>query len=422
MRNTSRYRLRSVGAALVAATLPVTLIVTTASPAAASASLTRVGTYTSVSYGWAQVEHWQDTNPSWPVQQYLPDGRDDQSGQRATFFGTSEPPGSDFLLYYAPGWNTPTHATPVLLVMGANDNVDREYADPGLNGAGTCGALSCPSTGLMQYLSGQGYAVFAVDFANIQGDNLQWAQSIADALQVVRSRTGASQVDVVAWSKGAFAARMYAANVMPSWGTGYAGDVRKLLLLGNPNGGLDYVFAHGTEGDVSIYPECGGSLNGPSPHVQYLCYGVFYNHPELSIYNDSGYDTYAGQRQMLARWDGTYGVDESQQDWYTTYYGGQGYVSYGYGIDYAINQGSLVAQIQGASVSAATYLLCGGDPDMPGFYNENRGPSDGLVFEASCEDSTGLPNLVATTLIATDNHLMLGWDSAAEQQVASWLG
>src|SRR5262249_35539860 len=96
------------------------------------------------------------------------DGRNNQTGQRATFFGTAQPLGSQFLLYYAPGWNTGSKAVPVLLVMGAADNVDREYADPNLNGSGTCGATPCPTTGLMQQLSGAGYKVFAVDFANMQ--------------------------------------------------------------------------------------------------------------------------------------------------------------------------------------------------------------------------------------------------------------
>lgn len=393
-------------------------------PVAAVGTLSLQATYTTVSYGWSQVERYNDTDPNWPAQYYPSDGRDNQTGQRATMFGTAQPLGSQFLLYYAPGWNTGSKTVPVLLVMGANDNVDREYADPGLNGAGTCGTTSCPSTGLMQYLSGKGYRVFAVDFGNMQGDNYQQAQTISDALQVVRQKTGQSQVDVVAWSKGAFPARMYVESVKPSWGRAYQNDVRKLLLLGGPNGGLDYVFAHGTAGEVSIWPECGGTLNGPSPHIQYECYGVFYNHPELSIYNDGGYNTYLGQRQMLARWDGTYGVDESQQDWYTTYYGGQGYTSYGYGIDQAISEGSLVSAVQSGSIptTVTTDLLCGGTANMPGFYNENRGPSDGLVFVASCEATAGIPGPHNVTEIAGDNHLLLGWESTAESQIATWLG
>ena len=49
--------------------------------------------------------------------------------------------------------------------------------------------------------------------------------------------------------------------------------------------------------------------------------------------------------------------------------------------------------------SAPTYLLCGGSPTIPGFYNENRGPSDGVVLIASCQDATGIANVVCSILI-----------------------
>ncbi|HEV7677256.1 MAG TPA: lipase [Candidatus Dormibacteraeota bacterium] len=417
-------RRRTALLACMLSALPVAALGRGTAAVEAVGTISLQATFTSVSYGWTRVERWNDSDPSWPAQQYVAGGRDDQTGQRATFFGSAEPAGSQFLLYYAPHWSTGSKTVPVLLVMGANDNVDREFADPNLNGAGTCGATSCPNTGLMQYLDGSGYRVFAVNFANMQGDNLQQAQTISDALQVVRQRTGESKVDVVAWSKGAFPARMYVSGVAPTWGRAYQGDVRKLVLLGGPNGGLDYVFGHGTAGDALIYPECGGALNGPSPHYQYVCFGVWYSHPELSIDNAGGSDPYLGQRQMLARWDGTYGVDQTQQDWYTTYYGGQGFVSTGNGIDSAISHGSLVARTRSAGVPSgvSSYLLCGGTANMPGFVNENRGPSDGLVFLASCDDTTGFGGPTSVTEVVGDNHLLLGWESAAVSQIRTWLG
>jgi hypothetical protein len=303
--------------AKVAAGLAVlaTVSLLPATPAAASGptglgTLTLLKTYTSVQYGWQSVQLWNDEYSAWPAQYFLPDGRDNQTGQAQTLFGT----------------------------------------------------------GLMQYLSGLGYRVFAVDFANVQGDNYQWAQTIGDALSVVSSQTGVSQVDLLAWSKGAFAARMYVSGVAPSWGRGYQGNVAKLILIGNPNGGLDYTFAHGTEGNPLIYPQCGGSLNGP-------------------------------------------------------YYGGTGYVSTSNGIAYAISHGSLVSTILQAGIPATvpTYLLCGGSPTIPEFYNENRGPSDGVVFEASCEETTGIGDVGAVHLIGGDNHLMLGWEPTAESIISSWL-
>jgi hypothetical protein len=126
---------------------------------------------------------------------------------------------------------------------------------------------------------------------------------------------------------------------------------------------------------------------------------------------------------MLARWDGVYGVDQSEQDWYTTYYGGQGFYTAGNGIQAAINAGSLITPLQNAGVPASvtTYLMAGGSPDIVGIFNENRGPSDGVVFIASALDTTGIPTVGATATIATANHLELGWNSAAESQIDTWL-
>jgi hypothetical protein len=67
---------------------------------------------------------------------------------------------------------------------------------------------------------------------------------------------------------------MYLAGVRFGWGTAYAGGVRRLLLLGNPNQGYDYPFRHGWLHDFSIFPECGGSVNAPAPHTRMVCFGL----------------------------------------------------------------------------------------------------------------------------------------------------
>ena len=420
----SRPVLLSVVAALGAAalTLPVR-------PAAAAGSVVLDATFSGaqVANGWSKVERFHDTDASFPQEAYPPDGRGDQDGQRLTFFGNvTRPRSNTFLLFEAPHALTGTKATPVLLVHGANDNVDRAWANPGVSGGFGCGAPNgvCPSTGLMQYLDGLGYKVFAINFPHKQGDNLVQAQLVADAVGRVRAETGAAKVDLVGWSKGGFPARMYASSVKPSWGRAYQGDVRKLVLIGNANNGIDWSWRHGTAGAISVYPECGGALNAPSAETTYECYGVFYTHPELSFTGTGSQNTYPGQRQMLSRWDGTFALDQSQQDWYTTYYGGNGYTSTSPGIQAAINAGSLVAQIRSAGVptGVSTYLLCGGSANIPGVYNENTGPSDGLLFRASCEDHTGIATWGGTTTVLTDNHLQLAWESTALSQISGWLG
>ena len=419
--------LRYLAPAGLVTALVATGVVVLGGPADAAepAYLTKEASYASVANGWATVDRYRDTTAGFHDEQYPPDGRGDQDGQRKTFFGNvARPSSSRFLLYSAPGWDTGAKATPVLLVHGANDNPDRAWANPNESGGFGCGSASCPSTGLMQYLSSRGYRVFAIGFAHKQGDNFMQAQQVGDAIAIIKSRLGVGSVDVVGWSKGEMSARMYTASVKPSWGRPYAGDVRKLMLLGGPNGGYDYPFAHGWAHDYSIWPECGGTVNAPSPHTKMTCYGVLRSHPELSITPTGGNDAFPGQRQMLARWDGVYGVNTTTQDYYTTYYGGHGFYTDGPGIQAAINAGSLVAQIQSSPTpsSVPVYLLAGGSPSIVGIWNETRGPSDGVVFVQSALSTTGISNVGATTLVASANHLQLGWATAVSSTVAGWLG
>ncbi|HEY0452054.1 lipase [Actinophytocola sp.] len=415
---------RHLAAALTVVTVAAGLLVPAGPVAADPAYLTKEATYSTVANGWSGVDRYRDTTAGFHDEQYPPDGRGDQDGQRRTFFGdVARPSSSRFLLYSAPGWNTGSKPTPVLLVHGANDNPDRAWANPNESGGFGCGSSTCPSTGLMQYLSSRGHRVFAIGFAHKQGDNLQQAQQVGDAIAIIKSRLGVGSVDVVGWSKGMMSARMYVASVKPSWGRSYAGDVRRLVTLGGPNGGYDYPFAHGWAHDFSIWPECGGAVNAPSPHTRMTCYGTYTYHPELSITPAGGYDAYPGQRQMLARWDGTFGVNTSTQDWYTTYYGGQGVYTDGPGIQAAINAGSLIARIQAAPTPASVpvYLLAGGSPSIVGIWNETRGPSDGVVFVASALDTTGVTTVGATTLVSSANHLQLGWATTVMSTVAGWL-
>jgi hypothetical protein len=381
-------------------------------------------TYTSVPYGWAKVERWHDTDPSFPTELFPPDGRGDQTGQRLTYFGgVARPNSGSFLLYHAPHWNSGSKPTPVLLVLGATQNADQAWADPSLNGAGGCGVTSCPSTGLMQTLDGAGYKVFALNFAHPFGDNYYQAQVIADAIGIIKSKLGVSQVDVVAWSKGVIAARMYVSSLKPAWGRSYQGDVRKLILLGGPNKGLDTPFRHGIQNAGLVWPECGGTLNFPAAMQTLFCFGAYYSHPEYSYAGTGSNDVFPGARQALYRWDGVYALDTSQWDWYTVYYGGWGAYSYSLGIQAAINQGSLIAPLRAAASPAGvtTYLLCGGYPTLP-ISSEFTGPSDGVVFVASCTDTGGLTTVGGNVTFWADNHLMLGWEYYAALQIKSWLG
>jgi len=394
-----------------------------ASPAQAVGSPTLQATYSPVANGWNKVERWNDPDPNFTTEIFPADGRGNQSGTQLTYFGgVTQPSSGSFLMYYAPSWNTNPKAVPVLLVLGATQNADQAWANPNLNGPGGCGWASCPSTGLMQSLVAGGYKVFAINFAHTFGDNYMQAQIIADAIGIIKAQLGVPKVDVVAWSKGVIAARMYVSSVKPAWGQAYQNDVRKLVLLGGPNKGMDTPYRHGIQNMGTVWPECGGSLNFPIAAETLYCFGAYYNHPGYSYSGSGAANAYPGARQALYRWDSVYPLDTSWADWWTVYYGGWGVYSWSRGIDYAIAQGSVITTMRAAATPAAVgvYLLCGGYPTIP-TSTENTGPSDGVVFVASCTDTGGLTTVSGSTTLWSDNHVMLGWESTAVTQIKAWL-
>lgn len=394
--------------------------------------------------GWVRVERWRDPNPGFIQEDRLDiDQRASQSGQRLKFFASDPAPrASKFLLYYAPGWDAAKRSTPILLAHGANDQADRAWANPGESGDFGCGQSSCPKTGLMQSLALAGYSVFAISHPHSQGDNYFWAEQIGDAVDIIRDRTGAAQVDIIGWSKGVMSSRMYASSLTQDWGTAYKGDVRRLVLIGGPNLGFDYIFRYGTAHDTGIYKDYMGTIHAPGPHDELLIFGVWKDVAEQAIFKSPKGDNFRGQLQMLARWDdaypltgtannglGAYAVLDSE----STYYGEsdtKGTISRTKGIDVAIDQGSVIDAMVGAGIPASieTFLLCG-DLDLednskliPGIPNEIAGPSDGIVFIDSCAAKDGVGNLADTALLKNVNHLQLGWSEASVAQLEQWLG
>lgn len=374
-------------------------------------------------HGWAKVERYRDTLPGYPKEDYPPDGRGDQDRHRLRYFGEKQPHSSKFLLYYAPGWDSKSQYPPVLLIHGTNDNADRGWANPNELGFG-CGTIACPNRGLMQTLSEQGFRVFAINFAHKHGDNYAWSENIRAALEVVRKVTGARQVDLIGWSKGAFAARIYVSGMKPDWGKGYQKDVRKLILLGAPNNGIDFAFRHGATFTDFIYPTCAGALkiNGPGPHTEVECNGKWISAPEYSLYKTEKGDCFPGQRQMLNRLDRVHPVAETTTDWKTTYYGGRGSKSVSLGIDVAMRD-SLISQMhkRGTHKSVKVYLMAGGASNIPFIFNEKSAPSDGLLFVSSATHVAGIKRVGAVRVMEGLNHLQLGWDEAATTQIVAWL-
>ncbi|MFR9787080.1 lipase [Streptomyces sp. MB22_4] len=142
-----------------------------------------------VANGWESVERHLDTTSGSRAEGCPVDGRGDQDGTRVAYSGGVFLPSSGrFPLHSAPGWNTGGHPARVLLVLGANGTTaDRAWADPGGAGGCGCGALSCPSTGLLHHLSERDHRVFAVGRAHERGGNLTQARIGGDAIAVSRT-------------------------------------------------------------------------------------------------------------------------------------------------------------------------------------------------------------------------------------------
>ena len=394
--------------------------------------------------GWVRVERWRDPNPAFIQEdRFSLDMRAAQTGQRLKFFADDPVPHSSvFIVYYAPGWDKAKQATPVLLVHGA-DQADRGWANPGELGDYGCGQKSCPKTGLMQSLAEQGYSVFAVSFAHVHGDNYFWAEQIHNTITIIRARTGAAKVDLIGWSKGTMPVRMYASSLTQPWGTPYQDDVRKVVLIGGPNLGMDYSFRYGTALNGSVVIDFGGMNNAPIPHDELLINFQWVERAEHGIFKSAKGDNYRGQLQSLARWDAKYPLTTVANfglgefivgDSESTYVGEaqakvKGLYARGKGIDAAIAQGSIIDDIVAAGIPAGieTYLLCG-DIDLKdssamltGVPNEIAGPSDGVVFIDSCAAEDGIGNLAGTAILPW-NHLQLGWHADAVAKMVVWLG
>jgi len=358
---------------------------------------------------WVRIERLSSNDVRFPGEQMRSNGRHtDVDIVRA--FGTDEPSSRDVLLHYYRGWNR-SKGTPVLLVHGTLLDATSSWVKP--HGA----------VGLAPVLAEEGWRVFAVTFAHRHGDNLLWAEQVANAIARIREVTGASQVDVVAHSKGAVAVRALASGVKLGWASSYQGDIRRMVLIGAPNRGLDATFRHAIL-NYGLYPEKSHPLfNVPMAWMRILFMGRWIDTSAQTLLRGYG-DYFPGQAQMLARWDEVYPLSRMEQDWYSTYHGGQGFVSYSPGIDRAIADGGyFMERLRAHPLDSGVQLavLAGDRPDLPGIHNEHTGPSDGVVFVASAtatDDLTrGGARLVAKHVLSR-NHMDLIIDPVA----LGWVG
>jgi triacylglycerol lipase len=314
-------------------------------------------------------------------------------------FGTDMPSSKYFCLHDMGAPEKLKYSTPVLLIHGANTNATRAWTDPDGNGT---------RKGLAQYLQSNGYRVFAITYANKHGDNFIWSSHIKTAIARIKQITKTDKVDVIGHSKGGFALRLYTSNI--NNGTfSYGNDVRKAIFIGTPNRGIDYSFRHPSI-NWALYPESDDPLSyAPLVWTSLLWEGTWKDSKELSF---SG-NYFPGQAQMVARWDKEHPLAGTEPDWYTSYYGGQGFVSKSPGIDEIINMGgNLIEKVKKTPVvpGIQVAVLAGNKADVPGILNENTGPSDGIVFLESAGNSKDLTaggaKLLGETVLNL-NHLEL---------------
>ena len=294
-------------------------------------------------------------------------------------FGSKTPHSGDVLLHFAgkPPEGVEKKPYPVLLVHGASKN-GQFWTDPDEDGK--------TDDSLPERLRKDGFEVFAVSFANSQDDNFIWSEQIANAADRVKELTGSDKLDLVAHSKGGIPSRMYASNVHDEEnGTPYQDDIRRLLLVGAPNGGIDYSFRHPSANYILASSSSNPHLNAPVTWESMLSWGRMKDTEDISFSSD-GKDYWPGQRQILGRWDEQYSLNPLEPDWYTTYHGGRGFVSDSEGIDHYIEQGgNLIERLQETPVDPGVEvaLLAGDAANIPGIANETAGPSDGLLFVES---------------------------------------
>ncbi len=358
---------------------------------------------------WERTDVIQDRDELFVQQNFHPRGKH-RNKEVIAAFGTDTPHSGDALLHYAgaPPKGAPNREAPVLLIHGANKD-GNFFWDPQENGS---------NQGLAQELRDRGHEVYALTFAHNQDDNFIWTEQVANAIAEIKKQTGSEKVDLVAHSKGAVPARMYVSNVRRDdvEMTPYQGDVRRLVLVGAPNGGVDYTFRHPSANYALMSPSNHPMLNAPPSWDSATYFGLPKNLSEQG-YGKDGPDYYPGQRQILANLSERYPLSVFEPDWYTTYHGGRGFVSNSKGIDHHIAEGdNLIQRMAEASIpeEVEVALLAGNKANIPGILNEYTGPSDGLVFVSSALEMPEETNVVAREVLPLHHKALIADKSGQE--------
>lgn len=359
---------------------------------------------------WSWTELLFDKDPHFTQANFGPRGNQ-RDPEIVAAFGSDKPHSGNVLLHYAgpPPAGVKKQPYPVVLVHGANKSGSFWYEES--------------KQPLPDKLRAEGFDVYFVSFAHPHDDNFVWAEQMANCIERVKQLSGKDKVDLVAHSKGGSPARAYVSDMRQDWMTPYRGDVHRLVLAGAANGGLDTTFRHASSNLALLGQSDSPLLNAPTSWESTRFMGVVpIDIRERSYSNEKG-DCWPGQDQLLARWDSKYPIAYWEQDSYTTYHGGEGFVSTSKGIDHYIRQGgNYIQHLNEAKIDPAVEvaLLAGDNPNIPGVVNENTGPSDGLLFVDSALHMPSTSNVKAKAVLHL-NHKALVNDAEGQQWITDTL-
>lgn len=366
---------------------------------------------------WERLERLRDPHPKLPEEAFHPKSPH-RAAQVEKMFGTDRPSSDTFILHCAPGWQGAS-GVPVLLVPGANDDATLRFTVGGGRESG--------DHRLMDHLAGAGLPVFGISFSHPNGDNLFQGEQLANAIQRIRQLMGrvddpSFQVDVVTHSKGAMPARCYTQDAGQEFRdrkflTRFRGDVRRILFLGGPLGGIDTPFRY------YLYNLTVMSQGWPAPMgaKKMLYYGSMKDSGPSHIMSGC----FPGQLQMLhdlRKLDVGYGalswtLPDANATMNALVDGGTTLFLESEGLDEARSAGgNLIERLNtsGMPPTVAVAALAGTDPVL----NDPRwapikvplgieptAPSDGLVFVKSALHTEGLTRRGARLIQAHSIHV-----------------
>ena len=286
-------------------------------------------------------------------------------------FGSSTPHSQGVLLhtYFPP--DKPDRLPPVILVPGANKDA-HFFLDPDEDGS---------NRSLPEFLRRSGRQVYALTFAHNQDDNWWCCAAINRAIEELTEWHPDQRFDLLGHSKGGVSVRLAATDWRPEPScTRYLGHrIRRLVLVGAPNSGVDYFFRYPAMNAALYSDNPDPILNWPMTWSSIRKDEVWHEVTELGY---SG-PYYPGQGQMLAPFP-QYPLPQKDAAEEFTYHGGEGEFGRALGLEkLMIDCRSLIPELKTRAPGVGVCLIGGSSPSIPKVVNDLTGPGDGIVYLAS---------------------------------------